>query len=247
MIVLRHSKAEYGIIEAYKKPTRVRLTRRGYGRKQQLRSCDMPSISRTPSIYQIRHIESGKVYVGSAAEPRKRYAIHLTLLRKGRHHSRYLQNAWNKYGEDAFVFEIIEPVLFVEDLITREQYWIDGLRASERKYGFNVRLSARSNIGIKKTDEQRTAMSDITKAQFTDPEKRATASAAQRARYAKPEERVKASIQAKAQRADPEYRARQSALAKARYADPIYRANHAAGQKKRRVNRRAKLVDEGLV
>src|SRR5438128_6005641 len=57
----------------------------------------MSSIPKVPAIYQIRHTESGKVYVGSAINPRQRWGMHLKDLRKGAHHSRYLQRAWIKY------------------------------------------------------------------------------------------------------------------------------------------------------
>mgnify|MGYP001617485807 CR=1 FL=1 len=106
----------------------------------------MSSISQTPSIYQIRHIASGKVYVGSAINPRDRWKNHRVLLRNGKHHSIHLQRAWNKYNEVAFIFEIIEPVLFIEDLIAREQYWIDTLKASTQKHGYNITPTAGSPI-----------------------------------------------------------------------------------------------------
>ena len=37
-----------------------------------------------------------------------------------------MQNAWNKYGENAFIFEVIEECK-IEDLINREQFFIDNL------------------------------------------------------------------------------------------------------------------------
>jgi group I intron endonuclease len=60
-----------------------------------------------PAIYQIRNIVNNKKYIGSSKNPKKRFREHLRRLRKNTHHSIILQNAWNKYGEDKFVFEII--------------------------------------------------------------------------------------------------------------------------------------------
>lgn len=196
----------------------------------------MDSISSTPSIYQIRHIESGKVYVGSAVNPRRRYRSHTQKLKRGTHHSRHLQSAWDKYGESAFVFEIIEPVLFVEDLLTREQYWIDKKCAADSEHGYNVTPTAGSLLGTKQTEEQRARRS----AQFTDPEFSAKYSAAQKRRYSDPAERARAGAsfrkrlavpveraklveRASASHATPEYRARKSEQTKARLADPNVR------------------------
>ena len=184
----------------------------------------LPPISKTPSVYQFRHLASGKVYVGSATNPHKRRGDHVRELRNGTHHSRYFQHAYDKYGEDAFVFEIIEPVLFCEDLTTRETYWIKTLRAAERSHGYNVLPTAGSPLGAKRTDEERAKMSKRSKERFEDPSARAKASAAQKKRFTDPEERAKRSAQARAQWADPANRTRKSEQAKAVFADPSARA-----------------------
>ncbi len=59
-------------------------------------------------LYQIVHIESGTTYVGQTHRAiSERWAEHRRDLRKGRHGNRYLQFAWDKHGEEAFEFEII--------------------------------------------------------------------------------------------------------------------------------------------
>ena len=184
----------------------------------------MNSISQTPSIYQIRHIESGKIYVGSAINPRRRWKGHRDKLRIGKHHSIYLQHAWDKYGEAAFVFEIIEPVLFIEDLITREQHWITTLKASTQGYGYNRTPTAGSLLGWKQSDEQRARRSE----QFKNPEFAAKYSAAQKARFANPEELAKQSKRSRTMWSDPDYRARMTAKVRESHADPDYRARAAA-------------------
>ncbi len=68
-------------------------------------------------LYQIIHIDSGHKYVGQTTRlPIKRWREHLYPLRKGRHHNRYLQAAWNKYGEKAFEFQIIKEFSSLEEL-----------------------------------------------------------------------------------------------------------------------------------
>lgn len=61
-------------------------------------------------IYQIVHLSSGKMYIGSSHDMRKRQVAHLYLLRKKEHPNRHLQRAWTKYGEDEFIFRVIEFV-----------------------------------------------------------------------------------------------------------------------------------------
>lgn len=196
----------------------------------------MPSISQTPSIYQIRCVPMSKVYVGSAINPRKRWWSHIHALRKGTHHSSYLQRAWNKYGEDAFVFEIVEPVLFVEDLITREQYWIDTLRAADRRYGFNSTPTAGSSVGVRRTEAQRFRQSEQAKARCADPVVRARMAAQSKAYYADPAVRASISERQKAYWDDPATHVEQSELTKVRHADPAYRKRLSDSAKARWAN-----------
>ncbi len=102
-------------------------------------------------VYQIRNLVNGKVYVGSTARFDNRCAEHKYGVKK-QHHNIHLQNAVNKYGASNFVIEPIEKVLDKNDLIAREQYWIDALDACES--GYNLRSIADRNVGIKHTPEQ---------------------------------------------------------------------------------------------
>ena len=66
--------------------------------------------SRKSGIYQIKNLNNGKAYIGSTFCFKIRYKQHLDSLRKGTHHSKYLQASFNKHGSDAFVFEVLEVV-----------------------------------------------------------------------------------------------------------------------------------------
>lgn len=78
----------------------------------------------TSGIYAIRNSTNDKVYVGSSVNMHRRSNQHFNDLRNNRHHNNHLQNAWNKYGENSFDFEVLE---YVEEnqLIEKEKIWLD--------------------------------------------------------------------------------------------------------------------------
>lgn len=88
-------------------------------------------------IYQITHLSSCRVYIGSSNHIYKRWGAHRSALNNNRHENRYLQFAWNKYGEDQFRFEIVELVDKV-NIAEREKYWMDKTGCLDRNRGFNI-------------------------------------------------------------------------------------------------------------
>lgn len=105
-------------------------------------------------IYEIRNQISGKCYIGSAVNLRKRWRNHLSNLRKGQHRNRHLQNAFNKYGQVAFIFSVLEYAER-EVLVEREQYFFDTLRPE-----YNIAsIAGSSMLGRRHTAESRKKMS----------------------------------------------------------------------------------------
>ena len=78
-------------------------------------------------IYLIECSGNGRSYVGSSLHIYGRWTGHRRDLRRGVSTCRYLQNAWNKYGEDAFHFSVLEDCRR-DDLEVREQHWINTLK-----------------------------------------------------------------------------------------------------------------------
>ena len=109
----------------------------------------------------IKNSINGKRYVGSAECFRVRWKLHRSQLNGGRHHSQKLQRAWEKYGRASFEFTILEEV-DVANLIEREQYWLDKLRAV--KVGYNVAPNAGSSLGLKRSYATRRKMVAIREA-----------------------------------------------------------------------------------
>ncbi|SDY30683.1 GIY-YIG nuclease family protein [Pseudomonas sp. NFIX28] len=76
-------------------------------------------------IYVIECAGNGKRYVGSTSRrPNQRRLEHLHHLRAGKHHSKRLQRCFNKYGEDALSFSVVETVEDLNMLLPREQFHI---------------------------------------------------------------------------------------------------------------------------
>ncbi len=122
------------------------------GRIHLYRRCTMDTIPSTSGIYKITCTANKKIYIGSAVNLRDRKGSHWSKLCRNEHANPKLQNAWNKYGEQAFTFEVVEYVLPMS-LTAREQYWFHKLNPFDRK-GFNIYREAGSPLGTKQTPEQ---------------------------------------------------------------------------------------------
>jgi group I intron endonuclease len=106
-------------------------------------------MAKISGVYEIVNTINGHTYIGSSVSIKNRWRGHKSDLRKNKHHSRYLQRAWNKYGSDCFEFNIIERCK-KSQLIEREQHYIDTINPS-----YNMFPYARSPLGSKWSIEQR--------------------------------------------------------------------------------------------
>lgn len=66
-------------------------------------------------VYAIKNKSSGKMYIGSSIQPKKRETQHFSNLRNSRHPNNYLQNAFVKYGENDFEWVILEDSIKIEE------------------------------------------------------------------------------------------------------------------------------------
>jgi len=92
---------------------------------------------RKTGVYAIRRLESGQKYIGSTSVSfKERWYKHTHSLDSGTHHNEHLQRAWIKYGEDAFIFEVIE-IVAPSRCLEREQEILDHLWNSGLLYNVN--------------------------------------------------------------------------------------------------------------
>ena len=80
-------------------------------------------------VYQIVNTVNGMKYIGSG-NIKSRWKSHYAKLINGKHGNNHLQNAWNKYGEDSFRFDVIQycenkkiAVEIEDELLKAYQKW----------------------------------------------------------------------------------------------------------------------------
>lgn len=111
-------------------------------------------------VYIILNLINGKVYVGGAYKSfNHRWSLHIRDLCSGRHINKHLLAAWNKYGQDAFEFIIIERHL-PDGLKQLETDWIASYNATDPKCGYNKSPTGGSPLGTKHSPEYGRAVSE---------------------------------------------------------------------------------------
>ena len=197
-----------------------------------------------PAVYVIRNVVTGRLYVGSGVNYSVRRSKHRKDLEAGRHHNVHLQSAWNMYGPEAFIWEILEVVEDKATLREREQIWIDRLGAADRDRGYNLAPKAGSLLDFKMPE----AGKERIRAALTGKPKTEKHRAAMRGKRGKRgpvSDQVRANMRAAS--ADPALRAKRSAAQTARWAasPPEKRARqHAALLAGRRAKTAARKVAE---
>lgn len=104
-------------------------------------------------IYKISNIINNKFYIGSTKYFINRRREHIYTLNKKTHRNKYLQRAWDKYGQENFKFEILEENVDKDKLLEREQFYLDTLKPYLEEIGYNLNPTAGSNLGFKMPKE----------------------------------------------------------------------------------------------
>lgn len=107
-------------------------------------------------IYRIECILSQKSYIGYSENINKRWDKHKYQLRRDCHTNSHLQNAWNLYKEEGFIFSIIEPLpigLSKEEYELIETKWILHFQSHLSEKGYNACLPG--SIPLKAENENK--------------------------------------------------------------------------------------------
>ena len=89
---------------------------------------------RRSGIYKCTCLENECEYIGQAKDLLKRKGQHVSMLKHNNHYNKHLQRAYNQYGEDSFVWSIIEHCP-ENELDEAERYYIE--KYDTHRYGFN--------------------------------------------------------------------------------------------------------------
>ncbi len=95
-------------------------------------------------IYQIRNLINGKIFIGKSKDLNGKFNSYKFQLKNGSHMNSELQADYNKYGDEGFVFEIIDRLEpkedlsydYTEDLEVLEEMWLEKLKPYNEK-GYN--------------------------------------------------------------------------------------------------------------
>jgi group I intron endonuclease len=91
-----------------------------------------------PVIYRITNMANDKFYIGSAESFERRRWQHVYALKRGEHKNPHLQAAWNKYGEEMFVFEVLETVANSEAVFDAENRYLHQFVGRSDCYNINI-------------------------------------------------------------------------------------------------------------
>jgi group I intron endonuclease len=206
----------------------------------------MHTISKSNGVYIIRCKINNFVYIGSASGKRgfrKRLSFHLWHLQKGTHHSNILQSHFDRYGKDAFEFEIAivcppEKCLDFEQALLRAR----GIGSQNECYNLSAHVTYAGWAKRKATtkprppvsEETRRKLSEANKGKFVSAETRRKISEAGRGRKMPPESVARMAAKNRGAKRSPEIIERMRLAQQARELSPEFRA--AMGKRAKEAN-----------
>lgn len=104
-------------------------------------------------IYIINNKINNKVYIGQSVNMDKRIKKHFNSLENGTHYNEHLQNAFNKYGRDNFLVDVLEECS-IEELNEREKYYIQLYDSASREKGYNIEFGGNNSAVSDETKEK---------------------------------------------------------------------------------------------
>jgi group I intron endonuclease len=145
-------------------------------------------------IYCIENKLNNKKYIGKTVKDNHniRWHEHKLRLKRNIHSNSYLQNSWNKDGEENFAFWIIETCQ-KEQLFEREIYWINSFNTFIN--GYNLTKGGEGNLGMKRhhSKETKIKMSESHKGMIFSEEHKKKISEVQKGKIISEETRKKLS------------------------------------------------------
>lgn len=90
-------------------------------------------------IYKITNKLNNKVYIGQTRKTiEERFKEHCKIAFGNSKYKSYIHNALRKYGKDNFFIEIVDICNNLEELNSKEIYWINFFKSNENNLGYNL-------------------------------------------------------------------------------------------------------------
>lgn len=150
--------------------------------------------SRKGGVYRILNTKNGRSYIGSTYLFKVRWNRHEKDLSSGNHHCKFLQRDFNKCGEDAFVFEVLEVIDAINDnkkQAKEKRYDAEQRLINETKEKFGRDKVYNGYLGIRRREykpqpeKRKKLMSEKMKELYSDPKRKAEASKHAQKRWSK--------------------------------------------------------------
>lgn len=118
------------------------------------------NLSEQGGIYRILNTANGRIYYGSTSCFRKRIKSHLRDLMADEHLNKFMQNDYNKCGNEVFLFEVVEQVEGDKEArLAREQFYIDQVYDNQKNC-YNLVKQAKDNRGGTRNKEAPDPLTD---------------------------------------------------------------------------------------
>ncbi len=145
-----------------------------------------------PGTYRLVDVETGRFYIGSSCNLRKRWKNHVYRLGRGTHPNPILQALWN-VNPDRLLFVVTEqlPGCSTEAILAAEQVLLDAAGVGRNRRCMNILTVAGSHFGRKRSPQTRERLSIALRGRRPDAEARAKMRAAKIGRPLSPEHRRK--------------------------------------------------------
>lgn len=88
------------------------------------------------TVYALRHDATGKMYIGSTANPRQRLLKHINRLKNGTHNSKQLQADYDRHADKSLTLILLDEIKTFDER-GKEYEWMEVYNTFDATNGYN--------------------------------------------------------------------------------------------------------------